>query len=120
MNLYQFVYIQVGIIAGQCFIFLAPLKAYKRAYKSYKTIKLKHFKFLFNDHYPIMEKQEKTDVKEVRLKSFIFQLVGYIINAAALIVSIICYCVGITQIGWLGLALILIDMFAGVLFIALA
>lgn len=74
-----------------CFIFvwLAP-RRYCYFKHNTKTIKFRHFQFLFNEMYG-----ENRKSKSLSLKTFIFQLTGYVLNFLAIITVIVCYCLNI-------------------------
>ena len=67
------------------FVWFAPSRCCYFEYNT-KTIKFRHFQFLFNESYGKNRKRKK-----LSLKTFIFQLAGYMLNFLAIITVIVCY-----------------------------
>ena len=76
----------VAIIILIGFVWLTPSRHFPRGY-NVKKIKLKYFGFLFNEGVSADFKKSK----EISLKVFLFQLIGYIINILLLISVVILY-----------------------------
>lgn len=74
------------IIILLLFVWLTPSRHFPRGY-NVKKIKLKYFGFLFNEGLSADFKKSK----EISLKVFLFQLIGYIINILLLISVVILY-----------------------------
>lgn len=79
----------VGILCCTIFVWVAPRRYCYFDYNT-RTIKFRHFQFLFNEMYGENRKSNK-----LSLKTFIFQLAGYILNFLAIIAVIVCYCLNI-------------------------
>ena len=77
------------ILCCTIFVWFAPRRYCYFEYNT-KTIKFRHFQFLFNESYG-----ENRKSKKLSLKTFIFQLTGYILNFLAIITIIVCYCLNI-------------------------
>ena len=91
----------IMILCCSVFVWVAPRRYCYFEYNT-KIIKFKHFQFLFNERYG-----ENRKSKKLSLKTFIFQLTGYVLNFLAIIAVIVCYCLNIDigiYLAWFGLA----------------
>lgn len=95
----------VLILCCTLFVWIAPRRYCYFEYNT-KTIKFKYFQFLFNESYGQNRKSKK-----LSLKTFIFQLTGYVINFFAILAVIVCYCLNIDigiYLAWFALAELII------------
>lgn len=96
----------VAIIILIGFVWLTPSRHFPRGY-NVKKIKLKYFGFLFNEGVSADFKKSK----EISLKVFLFQLIGYIINILLLISVVILYFLNINIPNYAIIAGILTELF---------
>lgn len=79
----------VLVLCCTIFVWVAPGRYCYFEYNT-KVIKFKYFQFLFNERYG-----ENRKSKKLSLKTFIFQITGYMLNLLAIVAVVVCYCLNI-------------------------